>query len=135
MTNSSITSRADHSSRHRSIVKDQLIASADGAYAFNAEMAKFDVIWVWIVKLPAIGTSLAAVFSLLMGIVLVLNGDDVEFGTREIDPIPYTAWPLWFGAAFGFAVLAVFFWFMTKAMEHRHKIMLEMARQYHEAKN
>lgn len=109
---------------------DQIEITLRGAHAFNAAMAKFDIIWAWIVKLPAIGATLAAVFSFAVGLMLVASGQDIDFGSLEIDPIHQYDWALWFAAAAGFTVLAMLLWHMTSAMEYRHRIVIEMASRY-----
>lgn len=112
------------------VLQEQLETSLHGTYAFNAEMAKFGIIWVWIVKLPAIGTSLAAVFSLVIVALLLITGEDIDLGSRANSALPYDTWPLWLLAVGGFSILALFFCLMTKAMEASHRLSLDMARRY-----
>ena len=52
-------------------LKEQIELSLDGAYRFNAETAKFGIVWVWLVRLPMIGCAIGAVVSVIVGLLLL----------------------------------------------------------------
>lgn len=111
-------------------LKEQIELSLDGAYRFNAETAKFGSVWVWLVRLPMIGCAIAGVVSMVIGILLLFTGQDISFGTKELDPIAHYDWPLWLGAALPFGVGFAFFGYMTKAMTISKETSLKMADAY-----
>ncbi|MEM1037777.1 MAG: hypothetical protein AAGA72_03185 [Pseudomonadota bacterium] len=111
-------------------LKEQIELSLDGAYRFNAETAKFGIAWVWLVRLPMIGCAIAAVLSVIVGLLLLITGQDISFGTRELGPFAHYDWPLWLGAALPFGVGFAFFGYMTKAMRISNETSLKMADAY-----
>ena len=117
-------------------LREQIETSLDGAYRFNADTAKFGVIWVWLVKTPAVITAVMAVLSAVAGVMLLITGGDIQLfekssgSGRFIFNLYDHQTLLFFGGALGLSVVSAFFWYMTKAMSVWHETALRMAAKY-----
>ena len=117
-------------------LREQIETSLNGAYRFNADAAKLGVIWVWLVKTPAIGSGVAALGSMLIGFYLLVTSSNVQlFKTHETRPsflidIRSDEWILYIGAAIGLGMLCAFFSYMTSAMKRSHHTAMRMAKEY-----
>jgi len=94
-------------------LKEQIESSLDDVYRFNAATAKYGIVWVWLLRLLTFGTAAGMVFSTIIGTVLLATQTDIDFETREIDPIEQHTWFLWIGAALA---LTVGFWFFRSIL-------------------
>ena len=124
------------------VLQDQVETSLHGVYRFNAATAKYTVVWIWLMRVLAIGTGVAALVSLLGGVLLVITQTNIYLvpldghGSRHLVNMFAGDWMLYFGAAAALAIGHFFFSLMTRSMKLVHQVSMENAAQFnagHEA--
>lgn len=114
-------------------LKEQIELSLDGAYRFNAETAKFDIVWVWLVRLPMIGCAIGALYAFMMTLALGLGQQEIhlfDIGARRSNHLVSAfpdQWSIYLGVSLACLIGFIFFAYMTKAMRISHETSIKMA--------
>ena len=117
-------------------LKEQIELSLDGAYRFNAETAKFGIVWVWLVRLPMIGCAIGSLYAFIMTLALGLGRQEIylfDIGARRpnylVSAFP-DQWSIYLGVSLAFVIGFFFFAYMTKSIRISHETSLKMADAY-----
>ncbi len=121
------------------VLRRQIETSLHGVYEFNAETAKYGIVWVWIPRLVAIGLAIGAVYCAIVTLSIIATQDEVSLlrtGDGQFDFVIQAfpdEWPLYLGATFATSVGWAFFSFVTKGMSMSHKTSMKMTAEYKQA--
>jgi hypothetical protein len=98
----------------------------DGAYRWNAQTAKYGVVWVWLTGLVASWFAASSTIAIGVGICLLVKGKDVQI--LNLDPFAYDTWILWLGAGIALLVATAFFALIYSAVLKSHQTSIKLAK-------
>ena len=108
-------------------ITDQIEKSLVGVHRFNAATAKYGAVWIWLLRILTTVLIGASLVSVVTGLVLLVSGSDIDFGTKEMDAIEQHTWPLWISASVGFTAGSWFFGSVWKGISLAQEMSEAMA--------